>query len=193
MDIICVTQRQLCADIISQITKIARAKPKYIILREKDMTERDYADLAEKIQVICRRYKVPLICNTFFGAAAKIGADGIHLPLHIAKKGGYVGYGIFGISVHSPEEAVEAEKLGADYITFGHIFPTDCKKGLEPRGTELLKKVCECVDIPVYAIGGITAENAASVKTSSAKGVCLMSSLMKADEPSKIIERIRSV
>ena len=73
----------------------------------------------------------------------------------------------------------QAQQLGASYITAGHIFATDCKKGLPPRGLGFLKDICRRVDIPVYAIGGITEENMVSALEAGAEGVCIMSGLMK--------------
>ena len=76
------------------------------------------------------------------------------------------------------EEALEAQALGCTYITAGHVFETDCKKGLPGRGLEFLRNVCSAVDIPVYGIGGIDADNIALVRNAGATGACLMSSLM---------------
>ncbi|MEG0250945.1 MAG: thiamine phosphate synthase [Peptostreptococcus sp.] len=88
-------------------------------------------------------------------------------------------YKEIGVSVHSIDEAKRAESLGASYLTFGHIFETDCKKGLEPRGLKLLKELCSSVAIPIYAIGGITPQNAYLAVENGAKGVCIMSGIMK--------------
>ena len=87
---------------------------------------------------------------------------------------------ILGCSVHSVEDAIEAEKLGASYLTAGHIFATDCKRGLPPRGMEFLKQVCETVNIPVYAIGGIGLNDGKidSVCECGAAGACIMSAFM---------------
>ena len=81
----------------------------------------------------------------------------------------------------SVEEAVEAVSLGASYVTAGHIFATDCKKGLPPRGLSFLKEVCETVSIPVYAIGGITFDKTQwnALKEQGASGACIMSGMMK--------------
>ena len=84
-----------------------------------------------------------------------------------------------GTSIHSVEDAVQAEKLGAAYVTAGHIYTTDCKKGLEPRGTCFLAEVCENVSIPVYAIGGINECNAKECIKAGAAGVCIMSGYMR--------------
>lgn len=193
MDVICVTNRKLSGRVfLEQLKLTAAAKPKYIILREKDMTEEDYLHLAEKALEICQNSGTKLICNSFLNIAERIGAEGIHLPLSLAEK--YTGkIKPMGISVHSVDDALKAAKLGADYLIYGHIFTTDCKKGLAPRGVKSLEKVCSSVGIPVYAIGGITPENAVLTKTAGATGVCLMSSLMAAENPKEIIEKIKQI
>jgi len=83
-----------------------------------------------------------------------------------------------GVSIHSVSEAIEAINLGATYITAGHIFSTDCKKDIPPRGLNFLSSVCSSVNIPVYAIGGISLENAEKAINASADGICIMSGLM---------------
>ena len=90
-------------------------------------------------------------------------------------------FDIVGTSVHSVEDALEAQRLGADYVTAGHIYETDCKKGLPPRGLEFLKNVCDSVDIPVYGIGGIkiNEEQIEEVKKCGASGGCIMSGMMR--------------
>lgn len=91
------------------------------------------------------------------------------------------GMKVIGTSVHSLEEALEAERLGASYVTAGHIFPTECKPGLEPRGLEFLQKICEGVKIPVYAIGGIHPDNLEKIAQTGAAGACMMSEFMRAE------------
>ena len=88
---------------------------------------------------------------------------------------------ILGSSVHSLEEAEEAFSLGAEYLTAGHIYATDCKKGLPPRGTAFLEEICRAVPVPVYAIGGIRLEQEQIEKTlaAGARGVCIMSGAMR--------------
>ena len=84
---------------------------------------------------------------------------------------------LVGVSTHSLEEALYAQEQGADYITASHIFVTDCKKGLEPKGLNFLKNICENVRIPVYALGGINGQN--DVIRAGASGACRMSDYMK--------------
>ena len=94
-----------------------------------------------------------------------------------------------GVSVHSREEAVYAERRGADYLIAGHIFLTDCKKGVPARGLDFLKEICASVEIPVFAIGGMNLEHGRMAMEAGASGVCMMSELMESDEPGEIIKR----
>ena len=94
---------------------------------------------------------------------------------------------ILGASCHSPADAWEAQRLGYTYITAGHVFATDCKKGLPPRGLDFLREVCRSVDIPVYAIGGIRPENMAAVRAAGAAGGCVMSGLMTCPDPRALL------
>ena len=84
-----------------------------------------------------------------------------------------------GTSIHSVDDAVFAESHGADYITAGHIFTTDCKKGLPGRGVDWLKSICNAVSIPVYAIGGISDANVSLLSNCNIAGYCMMSASMK--------------
>lgn len=86
-----------------------------------------------------------------------------------------------GVSVHSAEEAREAVRLGASYLTAGHVFATDCKKGVPPRGLEFLKEICELAPVPVYGIGGIRldTEQIREMLAQGAAGVCIMSQMMR--------------
>lgn len=91
-------------------------------------------------------------------------------------------FSVIGASCHSVEEAVEAQKMGCTYITAGHVFATDCKKGLPPRGLPFLEQVCRSVSIPVFAIGGIAPDNLPLIRQAGASGGCIMSGLMKCQD-----------
>lgn len=181
-DIICVTNRRLCReDFLSRIERIAACRPLGIILREKDLSEDEYEELAVRATEICSRYGVECILHSFVNVALHLQADAVHLPLCILRKmteDEKKHFSIIGASCHSVDEAKEAEALGCTYITAGHVFETDCKKGVPARGLSFLRDVCKAVSIPVYAIGGIDSENIASVRSAGAFGACLMSSLM---------------
>lgn len=189
--IVAVTDRHLCRnDYFEQIRKIASLGVKFIIIREKDLTETEYMKLFERAINSCEKEGAGTKCfpHYYWRAALRFNTNGLHLPLDTAKQ--CIGDDDFrnwrtcgcrqlGISVHSVEQASEAAELGASYVTAGHIFITDCKRGMKPRGLDFLKDICCSVDIPVYAIGGINADNYRSTLDAGAAGVCMMSRLMR--------------
>ncbi len=182
-DILCVTNRKLCQkDFLVRIEEIAKCKPTGIILREKDLSETEYKELAAKVMKICKRYDVPCILHSFTRVAIELQAKALHVSLPVLdtmtdeeKKA----FTMLGASCHSVEDARKAKKKGCTYIVAGHIFATDCKKGVPPRGLDFLQEVCQAVDIPVYAIGGISEENMPLVREVGAAGGCMMSGLMR--------------
>lgn len=184
---IVITNRKLCPySLAKQLEKICLFHPKAVILREKDLTETEYSILGREVRGICGHSQVPCIYHTFADAAIRDKMTQIHLPLwKLRENENWKGRGIslLGTSVHSVEEAEEAQKLGADYLMAGHIYATDCKKDVPPRGVSFLRDVCKSVDLPVYAIGGIRleGEQIQEVLENGAKGFCVMSELMKAE------------
>lgn len=186
-DIICITNRSLCpGDFLHQLEAIAEAAPAAIILREKDLTEAEYERLAKQVLSLCQRRGVPCILHSFVDVAIRLNAQAIHLPLPILRQmtpEQKAQFSVIGASCHSVADAVEAETLGCTYVSAGHVFATDCKKGLPPRGTSFLEEVCRAVSISVYAIGGICETNVDEVRRAGAQGACLMSSLMRCADP----------
>lgn len=185
-DIICVTNRGLCeGDFPGQLERIARLeRPRAVILREKDLPAEDYTALAREVSRLLLPLGAPLIPHFFADAALSLHARAVHLPLAVLRElppAQKRAFETIGTSVHSMDEALEAQNLGAGYLVAGHIFETDCKKGLAGRGLSFLREVCEAVRIPVWAIGGITPENLGSVLAAGAAGGCVMSLLMRHD------------
>ena len=181
---ICVTNRTLCRDdFLTRIDHIAKkGVADAILLREKDLTEREYLELAEKVLLICKSHNRRCILHTYYKAAKELGCKEIHLPLPLLQKmreeGEKEWFTTVGTSVHSLKQANLVMHLQADYMTAGHIFETDCKKGLPGRGLSFLSKVvCES-EVPVYGIGGISADNAGQIMETGAAGVCIMSGFM---------------
>lgn len=219
--LVAVTNRRLCrGDFLTQIERLCVGGVDRIILREKDLAEKEYEHLARQVLEVCRAHDTECILHTYLPVAEKLGADGIHLPLAVAfsieneENGPIVGQNRIhnaartsiqeqslqmqeqrchqlGISVHSLAEALQAERLGATYLTAGHIFPTTCKPDLAPRGLEFLSQIVNHVQIPVYAIGGIDPDNAAKILSQRAAGICIMSGLMNAT-PEQIRQYINS-
>ncbi|HGG0416375.1 thiamine phosphate synthase [Clostridium botulinum] len=186
--LLAITNRHLCNnEFLEQIQDICtlNAKNKVIesvsiVLREKDLSENDYKKLAVNVLKICKKNNTECILHTYYKVAKELNCKKIHLPLHVLKSNPniYKDFDEVGVSIHSVSEAIEAMNLGATYITAGHIFATDCKKDLPPRGLSFLSSVCSSVNIPVYAIGGISPANAKKAINAGAEGVCIMSGLM---------------
>lgn len=191
-EILCVTNRRLCReDFLTRMEAVAAAGPAGVILREKDLSPDDYRALARQVLALCRAHGVPCILHSFPDIARELGADGLHLPLPLLRtlppslRGQF---SMLGASCHSVEDAREAEALGCTYLTAGHVFATDCKKGLPPRGLIFLQEVCRTVQIPVWAIGGIDPKNLPLVMECGARGGCVMSGLMTCSDPKALLE-----
>ena len=190
--IISVSQKSISnGDFFERVEKIAKAQPDFFILREKDINIDEYNTLAKKCFEICKKYNTKLSINTNIQSAIEIGIKNIHLPfsLFCEKRNELNYFENIGVSVHSKEEAIKAEELNATYIIAGHIYNTDCKKGIEGRGLKYLEEICNNVSIPVYGIGGISIEKIPEVIKTGAYGVAVMSEFMKCENPyEKIIE-----
>lgn len=183
--LICVTQRSACPDdFLTRMEWIIAQRPARVILREKDLSPEEYEEMARKLFPLCQEYQVPLMCN---GPVPGFAAPGCGVQLSFPNRNLPVS-GEFGVSVHAPEEAAALRESSAAYLIAGHVFPTDCKKGVPPRGLEFLQKVCQNARQPVYAIGGITPERVPSVLQAGAAGYCVMSALMKAPDPVRLIQ-----
>lgn len=196
--VICVSARNHSRDFFNSVEMIARSDVDSIILREKDLSEDEYFLLAAEVKKICDKYGKKLIIHNFIDVAKKLGIKNIQLPFSkfISLNNLHDDFESIGTSVHSVEDAVRAEKAGADYIIAGHIFATDCKKGLAPRGIEFLKYVCNSVKIPVFAIGGIDNNSVAEIRNVNCdnfSGVCVMSALMKSNNPQELVQNIKEV
>lgn len=179
---ICVTNRKLCrGDFLERIEQLAAGGADAILLREKDLSVPEYAALAKQCLAICQAYHTPLWLNSFREVAGALQLP-VQLPMPILRtltESQRTQIPAIGASVHSPEEAVLAEKLGASWLIAGHIFATACKPDLPPRGLDFLRNVCSSVSIPVYAIGGITPERLPAITQAGAAGCCVMSQMMQ--------------
>ncbi len=155
---------------------------KIIQLRDKKISPRQYYETACEIKNLCRRYDALFIVNDRVDIALAAGADGVHLgqddlPLSYSKK--ILGPNfIIGVSTNSIDQALKAQKNGADYIGFGPIFPTSTKDAGKPLGLRPLKDARASLRIPIAAIGGINTDNARSVLESGANMLAVASSVL---------------
>lgn len=191
-DLIVFSNRGLCReDFLERVEKVAAAGPKAIVLREKDLPEEAYQALAQQVLAICKAHGTCCILHNYVEAAKTLGSSAVHLPLPVLR--GLTleerqRFTILGASCHSVADALEAEQLGCTYITAGHVFETDCKKGLPGRGLIFLQEVAAAVSIPVYGIGGIAPENIGEVRKAGASGACIMSGAMTCDDVSEYLK-----
>ena len=167
-----------------RIETLCRLGVRRIVLREKGMPVPDYEKIAEEFVDVCRRYCVISVISHHKELAIRLGSDELQLSVDELRKDPGIVKKIrrVCVSVHSREEATEAQSLGASSVTAGHIFATDCKKGVPERGLGFLRDVIGSVDIPVYAIGGIDLDVIDETYHTGASGVCLMSTMMNASE-----------
>ena len=190
---IAITSRNLCArPFLEQVELLARAHPEMIILREKDLCHDELLSLAAQCLDICERNRTPLAVNSSMEVARELDICRIHLPIQLlrdAEPEDLVNFSLVGASVHSVEQAREAEDLGADYVLAGHVYHTACKPD-DPRGIPFIEAICEAVEIPVYGVGGITPDNYPDVMRAGAAGVAVMSSAMTEQEPSELVQRL---
>jgi thiazole tautomerase (transcriptional regulator TenI) len=200
-EFLAITNRHLCpqgnaafgnARFLAQIEKIAASGVKAVVLREKDLSLKDYIDLARDVLKLCTVRKVRFIVHGLPQAALELGCPYLHLPWAVFKENnpGLKDNLSFGVSVHSTEEAKLAIAHGASWLFGGHIYTTQSKDGLEGRGPEFLAELCKLSSVPVYGIGGINELNITAIKKTGAAGACLMSSLMQSFDPSALISAL---
>lgn len=155
-------------------------------LREKEAEDAVFLEEALILKELCSRYQVPLIINDRPDIAKKAGADGVHVGLSdmgIEKARAFLGGDfIIGGSAHHVPEALEAWKAGADYIGCGAVFGSSTKKDAAVLPFEELKAICQAVDIPAVAIGGIHEGNLEKLRGSGIDGVAVISALFSADD-----------
>ena len=165
-------------------------------LREKTLEEGAFLEEARALQALCRERHVPFIVNDNVDIARAMGADGVHVgqsdmeALDVRAKLGPDK--IIGVSTHSVEEALLAEKHGADYLGVGAMFPTGSKADVQELPYETLKDICAAVSIPVVAIGGISHENVAKLAGSGICGVAVISAIYAAKNIKSAAEELKA-
>ncbi len=171
---------------------------KAIQLREKDLSTRDLYELVERLLPLVHGRGACLLINDRVDLALALPIDGVHLSrtsLPPAETRALLGPArLIGVSCHSLEEAIEAEREGADFIVLGPLFPTPSKAAYGPPiGLARLKDVRRRVRLPILGIGGITSSNTASVMAAGADGAAVISAIMTADDPADAVSTLLQV
>lgn len=193
-----ITNRKLIksGNLYSVVLEALRGGTQAVILREKDLSYEELLPIVFKLRNITNSFGAQLIINGNLKAARISNANFFHVGINAFKKHNLDLNGVlFGLSIHSVKEAIDAEKYGARYILASHIFKTDCKKGLKPKGINFIENVKANVNIPVIALGGINEKNIKDVIRAGADGAAVMSYVMASDDPysaaKKMARRIR--
>ena len=165
-------------------------------LREKDKSTREYIELAEKVHELTKKYKIPLIIDDRVDVALAVDAEGVHvgasdMPVVTARK--LMGKDkIVGATAKTVPWAKEAYEQGADYLGVGAIYPTTTKVKTVLTSTDTLREICNAVPIPVNAIGGLNKDNIDVLAGIPIAGICVVSAVMKADNPKRAAEELRA-
>ena len=166
-------------------------------LREKELDETAFLQEAKELCALCRRYGVPFLVNDNVEIAIACGADGIHVGQEDLAAGVVrhrVGDDmILGVSVHTVEEACQAVRYGADYLGLGAVFPTSTKTDVEQMPNETLRAICDAVDVPIVAIGGINRGNILRLAGSGVDGVALVSAIFSAEDIEGTCRELRAL
>ena len=181
----------------NQVEKALQGGATFLQLREKSLDDDIFLAEAKEIQKLCKKYQVPFVINDNVDIALEMDADGVHVGQSDmeaddvrAKLGPDK---IIGVSAQTVEQAVLAEKRGADYLGVGAVFHTDSKADVAEVSRETLKAICDAVDIPVIAIGGISKENVSELAGTGICGIAVISAIFAEKDIKKATEKLKSL
>lgn len=175
--------------LLEQVEQALKGGVTIVQFREKNPDKEVFLSEALKIKELCKQYQVPFIINDHVELALEVGASGVHVGLEdtpvceIRKK--VPKDFMIGATAKSVEQAVEAERQGADYLGVGAIFPSPTKKDAKATSVEELGRICDVVKIPVVAIGGLTKDNLSVLDGTPISGVALISAIFGAGDIEK--------
>ncbi|MDX2493571.1 MAG: thiamine phosphate synthase [Desulfuromusa sp.] len=184
--------------LLEVIEELLQAGIKMVQLREKDLSVAELYPLAKQLRSLTHRYKSLLIINDRIDLAQALGADGVHLgthslPIKIARQ--ILGLNsLIGVSTHSTQEVELAQKHGANFVTYGPVYFTPSKQVYgDPVGIESLQSICGNCNIPVYALGGIKANNTKATLQAGAHGVAMISALLADPSPTQAYHEFTAI
>ena len=184
-------------NIFEDVKAAVKVGARIVQYREKSLQKKEMVEEIKKIKEICKENEVLFLINDFVDVALEVDADGVHLGLDdvpYEKARQILGKDkIIGITAHNKEEAVEFEKLGADYLGVSPVFDTATKKDAgKGMGIERLKEIVNSVNIPCIAIGGIDENNAAEVAKTGVDGVAMISAIVTKEDVEEAVRRINN-
>jgi thiamine-phosphate pyrophosphorylase len=199
MRLYAVTDRQWLKDnsLADVVEKAILEGVTFVQLREKDILVEEFLILAKEIKKVTDKYKIPFVVNDNVDVAISVQADGVHVgqeDMKASKVRELLGNEkILGVSVQTVEQAIQAEKEGADYLGVGAVFSTDTKSDAIEVSYDTLKAICESVHIPVVAIGGIHKENILTLKGSMVDGIAVISAIFASEDIGESTKELRTL
>lgn len=168
----------------------------FVQIREKHLDQEHFLEEARELKELCKEYHVPFVINDNVDIAIMMDADGVHVGQSDMEAGDVRAKlgpdKIVGVSAQTVEQAVLAEKRGADYLGVGAVFSTGTKLDADDVSYETLKAICETVSIPVVAIGGITKDNLMELKGSGIDGIAVVSAIFAQENIEEATKELRS-
>ena len=178
-----------------QVEEALKGGVTFLQLREKDLNTENFLQEAEEMKKLCAAYRVPFVINDNVEIARTVGADGVHVgqdDMPAWKVREILGEDkIIGVSAQTVEQAIKAEKDGADYLGVGAVFPTSSKADAVEVEHATLRDICAAVQIPVVAIGGISAENVSQLAGTGIDGIAVISAIFAQDFPKLAAEELK--
>lgn len=199
MTLYAVTDRTWVKDttLMDQVKEALEGGITFLQLREKHLSKEEFIKEAREMKELSKKYKVPFVINDNIEVALAVDADGVHIgqdDMSVEEARKLLGEDkIIGVSAHNVEEAIKAQKGGADYLGVGAVCATSTKKDANVVSKEEIKKICHTVEIPVVAIGGIKKENINTLEGTDVDGVAVVSAIFAAKDIKKDTKQLRSL
>ncbi len=179
-----------------QVEESIQAGATFVQLREKELDQEQCIEEAKRIKAVTDRYQVPFVINDNVAVALAVGADGVHVgqsDVTASEVRRLIGANkILGVSAQTVEQALRAQRDGADYIGVGAVFSTATKKDADTVSLETLRQICQAVRIPVVAIGGIDEQTIQALRGTGIDGVAVISAIFAAPDIRKATQRLLS-
>lgn len=199
MTLYAVTDRTWVKDttLMDQVKEALEGGITFLQLREKHLSKEEFIKEAREMKELSKEYNVPFVINDNIEVALAVDADGVHIgqdDMSVEEARKLLGEDkIIGVSAHNVEEAIKAQKGGADYLGVGAVCATSTKKDANVVSKEEIKKICHTVEIPVVAIGGIKKENIKTLEGTDVDGVAVVSAIFAAKDIKKDTKQLRSL
>lgn len=178
-----------------QVEAALKGGATFLQLREKNLSDEEFLEEAESIKTLCKKYQVPFVINDNVEIAGKVDADGVHVGQSDMETGNVrelLGPDkIIGVSCKTVEQALLAQERGADYLGVGAMYATDTKSDATTVTREALKAICEAVEIPVVAIGGLKQNNLEILRGTNVDGAAVVSALFAQENIQKAAEDLK--